>query len=192
MSFANRPLPRWLAPVLLAILAADLTVGVILHRTVPTLLLVASIVIPTVIALDSVGSAGKRRLRAEVQPARVFSVVLDPATAHRLSDLGEGALTHERELLVADATALELWTEESVPKRVLVIPWERLAGATVEFHDLGKLHTVSLGVPGAHPLTLDVVRPLHERLRHRAATAAELAAEVESLIPSDRVGKRRT
>ena len=192
MNLANRPLPWWLGPVLLAIVAAEVAVGVFTHGAVPTTLVVLPVLVATVIALDSVGSAGKRRLQSLVQPARVFTVAVDRTTAARLRGLGEGSLSDERALLVADPAALEFWSEESDPTRVLVIAWERLVGATVESHDVRKLHTISLEVPGADPLILDVVRPLHERLRRRAATAAELAAEVEARISSARTGARST
>jgi hypothetical protein len=188
MNLANRPLPWWLGPVLLAIVAADLAVGVFAHRAVPTMLVVLPVLLATVIALDSVGNASKRRLQAMVQPARVFTVAVDGATATRLGDLGEGSLLHERALLVVKPAALEFWSEESDSTRVLVIAWERLVGATVESHDVRKLHTISLEVPGADPLILDVVRPLHERLRRRAATAAELAAELGAHMLSVKAG----
>ena len=180
MHLANRPLPRWLGPVLLAIVVADVAVGVIAHRTLSPLLLTLAIGVPTAIALDSVGLADKRHLQALVRPATVFTVAFDRATAARLGDLGEGSFADERALLVADPAGLEFWDESANPKRVLVIAWGRLAGATVESHDTRSLHMIALRVPGVDPFILDVVRTRYERIRHRASTAAEVAAEVEA------------
>ena len=183
MSLANRPLPWWLGPVLLGVFAGDIVLGVIIHRPVPTLVLVLSLLLPTWIALDFFGSAGKRRLQDLVQSAEVFTVAFDRATAARLNALGEGTLAHERALLVAAPAALEFWDEKSHPKRALVIAWEGLAAATVE-SSVARGHMVALQFPEAGPLVLDVVRPLHERLRDRAATAAEVAAQIEARIPA--------
>jgi hypothetical protein len=188
MSLANRPLPWWLVPVLLGVVAAQIAVELVTHRTVPTLLSVLSIAPPTWIALDSVGTAGKRRLRAQVEPTSVFTVAFDRTAATRLGALGEGSLSDERALLVAGPAALEFWTEAAHPKRVLAIAWERLAGASVESNDSRTLHTIALQVPEADPLILDVARPLHERLRHRAATAAEVAARIQARLGPAKVG----
>jgi hypothetical protein len=182
MSLANRPLPWWLGPVLLAIVAVDVAVSIFTRRALPTVLMMLPILLATFVALDFVGAAGKRRLRVQVRPASVFTVEFDLATAGRLSGLGEGSLSLERVLLVVDPATLEFWTEEARPKRVLVIAWQRLAGATVEHLALPR-HTIALQLPGADQLVLDVVRPRHERLRQRADTAAQLAAELEAQLP---------
>ena len=182
MNLANRPLPRWLGPVLLAMVAADVAVSVITRRSLPPMLVGLAFALVIGIALDFVGSAGKRRLQSSVEPARVFTVAFDRQTAAHLSDLGDGSLAHERALLVAEPEGLEFWDESSNPKMVLVIAWERLVGAAVDSRDTRAIHTIALEFPGADPLILDVVRTRHERVRRRASTAAEIATELEARL----------